>query len=78
MKITKTLALILALLLVLTACGKIPDSSTDYEAVEILLSDDVIRVDGQAISEDTAEAVYIANDIVYYESGKDFTYGEGT
>ncbi len=78
MKITKTLALILALLLVLTACGKIPDSSTDYESVELLLSDDVIKVDGQTISEDTAEAVYIANDIVYYESGKDFTYGEGT
>ena len=24
------------------------------------------------------QAVYTANDIVYYEEGKDFTYGEGT
>ena len=50
-----------------------------YEgAVNIALSDDEIKVDGTAISEDPAQAVYKANDIVYYEEGKDFTYGEGT
>ena len=48
------------------------------EAVNIELSDDLILVDGEAVSEDTESAVYIANDIVYYEEGKDFTYGEGT
>lgn len=60
-------------------------SSTDfdsaeetYEGVKIQLSDEGITVDGGAISTDSKAAVYAANDIVYYESGKDFTYGEGT
>ena len=30
------------------------------------------------ISEDSTNAVYIANDIVFYMEGQDFTYGEGT
>lgn len=48
-----------------------------YEGTKIQLSDDQITVDGAAVSQDTGAAVYTANDIVYYESGKDFTYGEG-
>ncbi|MBQ7796412.1 MAG: carbohydrate-binding domain-containing protein [Lachnospiraceae bacterium] len=47
-------------------------------AVNIVLSDDGITVDGEAISESAEDAVYAANDIVYYEEGKDFKYGEGT
>lgn len=47
-------------------------------AVNIVLSDNGIFVDGEAISENTEDAVYEANDIVYYEDGKDFAYGEGT
>jgi len=47
-------------------------------AVNILLSDDGITVDGEAISDNAEDAVYAANDIVYYEEGKDFKYGEGT
>ena len=47
-------------------------------AVNIVLSDAGITVDGEAISESTEDAVYAANDIVYYEEGKDFKYGEGT
>ena len=49
-----------------------------YEGVQIALSDNGITVDGAAISADSKAVVYAANDIVYYESGKDFTYGEGT
>ena len=55
-----------------TESGEIPG------AINIVLSDDLILVDGEAVSEDTESAVYIADDIVYYEEGKDFTYGEGT
>ena len=77
MKIIKTLAVIFAFILLFTACGKVADNTPDYEATEIILSDGVIRVDGNDVSADPAEAVYIANDIVYYESGKDLTYGEG-
>lgn len=52
---------------------------TDYElTASITLSDDGIMVDGNVISENPENAVYAANDIVYYEEGKDFTYGEGT
>lgn len=47
-------------------------------AVNIVLSDDGITVDGEAISENKEDAVYAGNDIVYYEEGKDFKYGEGT
>ena len=48
------------------------------EVVDIVLSDSGITVDEAAVSSDTSEAVYVANDIIYYETGKDFTYGEGT
>ncbi|MBQ5698358.1 MAG: carbohydrate-binding domain-containing protein [Lachnospiraceae bacterium] len=47
-------------------------------AVNIMLSDEEIIVDGEAISENAEDAVYAAKDIVYYEEGKDFKYGEGT
>ena len=47
-------------------------------AVEIRLSDEGILVDGRVASTNESSAVYTANDIVYYEAGKDFTYGEGT
>ena len=54
------------------------DTEETYDGVKIQLSDDGITVDGEVIAADTSQAVYAANDIVYYESGKDFTYGEGT
>ena len=44
---------------------------------QMVHSDEGITVDGKAVSTDSADAVYTAKDIVYYESGKDFTYGEG-
>lgn len=47
-------------------------------ATQIFLSDDAITVDGNAVSRDSSAPVYVANDIVYYLSGQDFTYGEGT
>ena len=54
------------------------DTDESYDGVKIQLSDEGITVDGEEIAADTSKAVYAANDIVYYESGKDFTYGEGT
>ena len=50
-----------------------PDPAPDElpsDAIIIDLSDSGITCD--------SDAVYTANDIVYYESGKGFTYGEGT
>lgn len=48
------------------------------DAVEIKLSDELITVNGKAADSNKDNAVYTAKDIVYYESGKDFTYGEGS
>ena len=66
--------------------GNATDSAVSTEAsqqssalsgTQIALSDSGITVNSSPASSDTSEAVYIANDIVYYESGHDLTYGEG-
>ena len=91
MKQRMLLLLMAAVLAVnLMACGEKPpatgamplndpldDTPETYEGTAIVLSDATITVDGAAITEDTSAAVYAAKDIVYYEDGKDFTYGEG-
>lgn len=81
MKYSKTI-LLMILMLMLTACTSTEeqdsDASLQNDVVEISLSDDGVRVDGKAADSDVMNAVYVANDIVYYEEGKDFTYGEGT
>ncbi|MBQ7778460.1 MAG: carbohydrate-binding domain-containing protein [Oscillibacter sp.] len=89
MKRFSTMLLSAALCLNLMACGQkeeaVQPPDTEDPAVQtwdgsltIELSDDKILVDGAEAATDPASAVYIANDIVYYEEGKDFTYGEGT
>lgn len=95
MKLLKTLAIILTVTVILTACGKAADKATTApsdasipsttapptpypDAVEIKLSDESVTVDGELTGTDSNAAVYTAKDIVYYESGKDFTYGEGS
>ncbi len=80
MKRSKVLAITAVLALLLTACGKAPieQNPDTADAVDIVLSDDGITADGTAVGNDSADGIYTSNDIVYYESGKDFTYGEGT
>lgn len=78
--------------MLVTGCGQQNDAdvlnNTEYPETEaakktfegatlIELSDAGILVDGTAVSEDAENAVYAAKDIVYYEEGQDFTYGEG-
>ena len=60
-----------------TETGTLDEAKWEH-AVTIQLDDEKILVDGQLVSANVAAAVYIAKDIVYYEDGKDFTYGEGT
>lgn len=86
----KRTAILMTAAMLLTACngGQTEDTIKESvevtekinieEATEIVLSDDSITVAGEEISEADTEAVYKANDIVYYEAGHDFTYGEGT
>lgn len=54
------------------------DLAEKYDASIIALSDEQIMVDGKNISTSASDAVYEANDIVFYLEGQDFTYGEGT
>ena len=70
-------AALLVLPLLLTACSNAPTPAAD-DTVTITLQDTQILVDGKPASADPSAAVYTANDIVYYEVGKDFTYGGGT
>ena len=48
-----------------------------YGATIIELSDSQIFVDDKSVSKEDTDAVYVANDIVFYLEGQDFTYGEG-
>lgn len=74
---TKIVAILFAAAVLFAACGKKTEEQP-LNAVKIQLSDQSVSVDGVEIGGNIQNAVYVANDIVYYESGKDFTYGEGT
>jgi len=79
----KLFFILLMLISLLSACGtekkqKEGNTDIDIDAVEINLSDEKITVDGESVSTNAEDDVYAASDIVYYEEGKDFTYGEGT
>ena len=76
MKRILAVVLVAALILGFGAGCKTEQSAAD--AIEIILSDEKITVGGKGISGSRDAAVYAAKDIVYYESGKDFSYGEGT
>lgn len=85
MKLAKTLLTTLILAIILTACSTPQGDTTSpsngdaaADLVEIKLSDSEIKVNGITADTNTENDVYIGNDIVYYEAGKDFTYGEGT
>jgi len=70
--------------LTFTGCGQrkadVPAAELEQwpDAVQIQLSDDGITVNGETAPTDPSATVYTANDIVYYEEGCDFTYGEGS
>ena len=84
MKTITALAAAVSLCLgLLSGCGaqSAPAQTTALPegTVSIGLSDGGITVDGEkAPEDDDTAAVYTAHDIVYYQAGQDFTYGEGT
>ena len=64
---------------ILCACQiQAPSKATETSSATVLLSDQGITANGKEVTRDQNQALHVANDIVYYESGKDFTYGEGT
>ncbi len=56
----------------------VPTDVVIPDGVRISLSDDGITADGQPVTDDASAGLYTAHDIVYYEAGRGFTYGEGT
>ena len=65
----------LVLTLVLSGCSF---AEPKTEGTQINLSDSGITVDEMPITNDSTQAVYAARDIVFYPTGQDFTFGEGT
>ena len=64
-------------MMIIAGCTQTEQNIEEIQGVQIHLSDDKITIDGQEVTDDQTQSVYLAHDIVYYESGKDFTYGEG-
>ena len=79
----KNLALLCAVTVSVISCagmaGAEENSTQRGDAKEsiIVLSDDVITVDGTEISSDSSETVYTGAEIFYYKDGQDALYGEG-
>lgn len=71
---------VIAVLTMMSACSAVAlaPSNDGADATEIVLSDNGITVNGSAISSDPTSAVYAGADIIYYRSGTDPSYGEGT
>lgn len=63
-----------------TQPGQTTPEAQEYPegTVWIQLSDSGITVDGDPVATEDTAPVYAANDIVYYESGKDISYGAGS
>ncbi|MBE6107833.1 MAG: carbohydrate-binding domain-containing protein [Erysipelotrichaceae bacterium] len=85
LNLLKKLVFVLCISFALSGCTSVnekepvhsDDTQLFTDAIVIELSDEIIKVDQKEISTDESSAVYLAHDIVYYEAGKDFTYGEG-
>ena len=80
----RIIVLLAVLVLALSGCRSAVNDAADknetpriIEGTQIDLSDKAIKVDGKEITNDTTQAVYAANDIVFYLAGQGFTYGEG-
>ncbi len=69
------ITLIFLLLLPLFSC-RMKESYED--AVKIVLGDEEITYDGIKATKENIDGIFVANDIVYYPEGTDFTFGEGT
>lgn len=77
-KIILFLSLLTFLILFCACTSENTSQENTAEITEILLSDEKITADGKELDRNRSKALYVENDIVYYEAGKDFTYGEGS
>lgn len=73
----RTISFILASVLILSNAAVFASANTLTKETLIKLSDSMVTVDGLAATGNSSEAVYVGEDIVYYEAGHDSSYGEG-
>ncbi|MBQ3258453.1 MAG: carbohydrate-binding domain-containing protein [Oscillospiraceae bacterium] len=77
-----TLLLAAVLVMSLAACGEsVQEEQTDNGAAPVDVTEAYSHASHIELSDDMTETpagVTLSRDIVYYEAGKDFTYGEGT
>ncbi|MDO5862207.1 MAG: carbohydrate-binding domain-containing protein [Thermoplasmata archaeon] len=76
MKNAMAIFAVAVMLAVVLAPASLAEAADDE--VGIVLSDSGVTVDGATASTDSSSAVYVGAEIVYYESGTDSSYGEGT
>ena len=73
-----TLTLIASSLVVGCGNSNAKSSVVSSDGTHIDLSNDGITVNGTRVLEESINGVFLSNDIVYYEDGKDDAYGAGT
>ena len=79
MRKISTLLILFACFCLVCGCQyQTPAKNSAAEITDVLLNDEKITAGGKEVTRDPNQSVYVANDVVYYEAGKDFTYGEGT
>ncbi len=78
----KWIAMVLILALTLAGCaqggGETDPPETTWDASQPSPDYTHISLDGDTVYVEEGTGVYTANDIIYYEAGHDFAYGEGT
>lgn len=74
----KCITLLLLAVMLVTPFSMSGPASAAAQEVLVSLSDSGITVDGKSASTSSEDAVYVGNDIIYYEAGHDSSYGEGT
>lgn len=74
----KTIVSLLLTGALLLSCGVSACAVSAADEVKITLSDSGVKVDGSTASTDPGDAVHTGGDIIYYRSGTDDSYGEGT
>ena len=74
MGILKKIACVMMLLVIFTGCGAVQNGGAlPEDAVAIDLSDNGVKVNGKKAGDDPKAPVYVANDIISHEDGKDHT-----
>lgn len=70
-------SLFLMMLIMSLSVSGCSQRKTNEKIIKVTLSDQQILVDGKEASANSKDAVYVGNDIIYYEENQGETYGNG-